>query len=83
MNSLHVCTSLQTQLMYMLFNTPTRLISKRETLTLINWYVEQDGTLYMVASSVEDPLVPPTKGKTMAVRWHVLVGSLSALTAFS
>jgi hypothetical protein len=53
-----LCSSAQTMLMYMLFETPTRLVAQRETLTVVNWYVDADRTTYLVAKSVESPDVP-------------------------
>ena len=57
----------QTQLLYLAFETPTRFITPRETLTITNWHVDPaERSVWLVAKSVEDPEVPITKAKIRA-----------------
>lgn len=60
-----------TKLTHMTFFGFRPIVAQRDYLLLTHWQIEEDGTLILVSTSVEDPRCPPVQG---IVRAHLHIG---------
>ena len=59
----------QTEVSYAKYLSPTRLVSQRDFVNLTNWVVDDDGSVWIAAISIEHPKAPEVSGADHALAW--------------